>query len=177
MTHTAKSITKLAGMTRILNNTQQKSWNSNWSFLLPPSLPRHCRKQILLGVLLRHHVHLFVMNHMIVARLQVPALPFQRALTQEPSRVSALSAEGLGIAGVTARSQPPRKELTSWRAGKMVESSSSLQEPSHAPNGTSEQNAKTTIEPLTISAPFAGPKTTLFPPGNVSNFEKNCNSS
>jgi hypothetical protein len=96
---------------------------------------------------------------------------------QEPRWVSALSAEGLGIAGVTAHSQPLRKELTLWRAGKMVESSSLLQELSLASNGTSKQNAKTTIEPPTISAPFAGPKTTLFCHGNVSNFEKNCNSS
>jgi len=66
---------------------------------------------------------------MIIARLPDPALPFQRALTQEPRWVSAVSAEGLGIAGVTAHSQPPRrKELASWHAGKMAESSSLLQE-------------------------------------------------
>jgi hypothetical protein len=112
------------------------------------------------------------MNLMIAAKLPDPALPFQRALTQEPRRVSALSAEGLGIVGATTHSQPPRKELASSHAGKMAESSSLLQEPSHASNGTYEQNAKTTIEPPTISAPFAGPKTTLFHPGNVSNFEK-----
>ena len=67
---------------------------------------------------------------------------FPRVLIRGPRQVSALSAEGLGIVGVTALTQPLRKEFVSRRAGKMVESSSLLQELSHASNGTSKQIAK-----------------------------------
>jgi hypothetical protein len=80
--------------------------------------------------------------------------------------------EGLGIAGVTARSQPQRKVSLSWRAGKMAESSSLLRGPSPASNGTSEPNAKIIIEPPITSAPSVGPKTTHFPRESVSNYNK-----
>jgi hypothetical protein len=54
----------------------------------------------------------------------------------------------------------------------MAESSSLLQGPSPASNGTSEPIAKTITEPLITSAPSAGPKTTRFPLENVSNYDK-----
>ena len=109
---------------------------------------------------------------MIVARLLAPILPFQRALIREPRRVSALSAEDLGIVGVTVPTQPLKKEFASCHAGKMVKSSLLLQEPNLVSNGTSGQSAKITIKPPTISAPSADPRTTHFPPVNVSNFDK-----
>jgi hypothetical protein len=78
----------------------------------------------------------------------------------------------LGIAGVTARSQPQKKVYALWRAGKTAESSSLLQGPSPASNGPSEPNAKTIIKPPIISAPSVGPKITHFPHESVSNYNK-----
>jgi hypothetical protein len=54
----------------------------------------------------------------------------------------------------------------------MAESSSLLQEPSLASNGTFEPNAKVTTERMTTSALSAVPKTTHSPPESVSNYEK-----
>jgi hypothetical protein len=78
----------------------------------------------------------------------------------------------LGIAGVTARLRPQKKEFGLWRAGKMAESSPLLQELSPASNGICEPTAKITIDPPITSAQSVDPKTTLSPHESVSNYEK-----
>lgn len=112
------------------------------------------------------------MNPMVVARPLDLVHPFQRALIWEPKQVSALSAEGLGIVGVTAHSQPRKKESALWHAGKTAESLSLLQELNPASNGISKLSAKIITDHLITSAPPVDLKTTHSPHVNVSNYEK-----